>query len=149
MFLSIFFYQCYYFKCGNVANNRCLKNKTKVARGTLLIGKVKTYANLSSGLYGRAVLDEQLHHLYAILLAGDMQRREAVEGPCVRVGFAVEQQLRHPYVSTMRGHVQRRQIVDRYLVHRCPMVQQHSRRVHVVALRCHMQRRQSILSYRT
>ena len=100
---------------------------------------------LSSGLDGGAVLQQQLDHLDAVLLAGYVQGREAVESPRVRVGLAVEQELGHAHVPAMRGHVERGEVVDGDLVHRRAMVEQHPRRVHVVALRGHVQRCQPVL----
>lgn len=44
---------------------------------------------LGGGLDGCAVLQQELHDLDAILLACDVQRSEAIQRTCVRVGFPV------------------------------------------------------------
>ena len=69
-----------------------------------------------------------------VLLAGDVQRREAVERARVRVGLAVEQQLGHPHVPAVRRHVEGGQVVDGDLVDGGLVVQQDPRGVDVVAL---------------
>ena len=54
-------------------------------------------------------------NLDPILLAGDVQGREAVEGAAVGVGLAVEQQLCHAHVAAVCSHVQGGQVVYRHL----------------------------------
>ena len=41
---------------------------------------------LGGGGDGGAVLQQQLHHLDAVLLAGDVQRRETIQGSRVHLG---------------------------------------------------------------
>lgn len=81
------------------------------------------FDHLGGRLDGRAVLQQELHHLDAILLARDVERRKAVQGARVRIGFPVEQQLGDPHVPAVRRNVKRGQVVDGHLVHRRPMVQ--------------------------
>ena len=56
-------------------------------------------------------------YLYPVLLAGNVQGCEPVQGAAVRVRLAVEQQLGDARVATVRGHVERGQIVDSDLVY--------------------------------
>ena len=70
---------------------------------------------LSLRFLGGAVLEQQLDHLDPVLLAGDVQGREAVEGAAVGVGLAVEQQLSHAHVAAVCSHVQGGQVVYRHL----------------------------------
>lgn len=93
---------------------------------------------LGSRLDGRPMLQQQLHDLDAIFLAGDMEGREAVQSPRIRIGFSIEQQFGDSHMTAVRGDVERGQVVDGYLVHRRAMVQQHPRSVHVVPLRGHV-----------
>ena len=101
---------------------------------------------LGGGFDGGAVLEQQLDHFDAVLLAGDVQGRETVEGPRVGIGLAVQQQLGHADVTAVGSYVQGRQIVDRHLIDGRLVVQQDPSGVHVIALRRHVQRRQTILS---
>jgi hypothetical protein len=71
----------------------------------------------SGCLDGSSVLEQQLDHLDPVLLAGDVQRGEPVEGPRVRVGLAVQQQLGHAHVPAVGGHVQGGQVVDGHFIH--------------------------------
>lgn len=93
---------------------------------------------LGSRLDGRPMLQQKLHNLDAILLASDMERREAVQSPRVWIGLSIEQQLGDPDVAAVRGNVERGQIIDGHLVHWSTMIQQHSCSIHVVSLRCHV-----------
>lgn len=56
---------------------------------------------LCGGLDRSAVLQQQLHHFDAILLARDVKGREAVEGARVRVRLPVQQQLGHSDVAAV------------------------------------------------
>ena len=49
----------------------------------------RSQAGFGSGFDEGSVLDEQLDHLDAVLLAGDVERREAVEGARVDLGLPV------------------------------------------------------------
>lgn len=100
---------------------------------------------LGRRLDGRPVLQQEFHDLDAVLLAGDVKGREAVQSSRVRIGFSIEEQLGDPDVAAVRGNVERGQVVDRHLVHRCAMIQQHSRSIHVVSLRGHVQGCEPIL----
>jgi hypothetical protein len=73
---------------------------------------------LCGGLDARAVLQQQLHHLYPVLLAGNVQRGEPVERPRVRVGLAVEEKLGDADVTAVGGNVQGSKVVDGNLVDR-------------------------------
>ena len=67
------------------------------------------------GFDGSTVLEQQFDDFDAILLAGDVQRSEAVEGAGVGIALAVQQDLSHAYVSAVGRYVQRRQVIHRHL----------------------------------
>ena len=91
------------------------------------------------------MLEQQFDDFDAVLLAGDVERRESVERARVGVRLAVQEELRDADVAAVRRHVQRRQVVDGHLVHGRPVVQQDARRVHVVPLGGHVQRSKTVL----
>ena len=96
-----------------------------------------------------AVLEQQLHHLDAVLLAGDVQGREPVQRTSIGIGVSVQQQLRHPDVATVSGYVEGGQVIHGDLVHGSPMVEQDPGRVHVLSLSCHVQGCQTVLGLGT
>lgn len=90
-------------------------------------------------------LDEKFDDLDAVLLAGDVKRREAVESARVHVGLVVEQQLGDLDVAAVSGHVQGGEKVARGLIDELGRVkEEHARRLDVIALRGHVQRRETV-----
>ena len=74
-------------------------------------------------------------HLDAVLLARNVQRREAVEGARVHVGPVVEQQLGDLDVAAVGSHVQRGQVVAGGLVDELGrVVEEDAGRLDMVAL---------------
>ena len=96
---------------------------------------------LGGGFDWCMVFEKQLNNFDAILFTGDMQWRETVERPGIRVGFSIQEEFDHPNMTTMGGDVESCQVVDGHLVNGCAMVQQDAGGVDVVALGSHVQRR--------
>ena len=93
----------------------CGKIGKKVLKAKQRLSLFRSY--LGGCFDGGSVLEQQLHDLDPVLLAGDVQRREPVEGPGVGVGLAVEQQLGNPHVAAVGSHVEGRQVVHSYFIH--------------------------------
>lgn len=70
------------------------KKKRKATESTF-IARVST-SYLGGCFDGSAVLEEQLYDFDAVLLAGDVQRREAVEGARVRVALLPKEKITLP-----------------------------------------------------
>jgi hypothetical protein len=96
-----------------------------VGKIQMLDGLVSTHCSshwlsllyLGGGFDGGSILEEELHHLDPVLLAGDMEGGEPVEGPGVRVSLAVQQELCNPDVPAVGSHVQGCQVVNGYFIH--------------------------------
>ena len=95
---------------------------------------------LSGGLDGSAVFKEQLDDFDAVLLAGNVQGREAIESARVGIRFAIEQELGDADMSTMGRNVQGSQIVDCHLIDGRLVMKKDPRGIYMIALCSHVQR---------
>lgn len=60
-------------------------------------------AGLGGGFDASTVLEQQLNHLDAVLLAGNVKRGEAVKSPRIGICFAVEKELGNSEKQKKRG----------------------------------------------
>ena len=107
----------------------------------------KIMSHLCRGFDGGTMFEQQFHDLDPVLLAGNVERSEAVEGSCVRIGFAVQKKLCHTDMSTVGCYVESSQVIHCHLIHWGSVVQQDTCRIHVISLRSHVQGCKPVLQY--
>lgn len=94
------------------------------------------------------MFEKQLYHLDPVLLASDVEWRESVQSPRIRVRTPVQEEFSHPHVSTVGGHVQGSQIIDSHLVDGGAMREQLAGGLHMVPLGRHVKGGQAVLTER-
>jgi len=80
------------------------------------------------------MFEQQLHHFNPVLLAGDVERSEAIKGSGVGISLAVQQQFGHTDMATVGRHMQGSEVVHRHLIHGGPMIQQDACCIHMITL---------------